>query len=190
MFDAALQASQPKGLATMTIKALMAAGAAAALLATPALAVAQQTKPSKGETQRTESRTGRAAQTSTTNTTGRMNANENAGFGAGMGGQMMEKGQKAEKAQKGQKADKGQKGGDTTSPLREGMQVLDANGNVIGVILQVQRTQDGEIRQIKVRFDQFGRVMIKLVPQFQLKVKGTQALTTLVREQIERLQDA
>jgi hypothetical protein len=119
-----------------------------------------------------------------------MNANENAGFGAGMGGQMMEKGQKAEKAQKGQKADKGQKGGDTTSLLREGMQVLDANGNVIGVILQVQRTQDGEIRQIKVRFDQFGRVMIKLVPQFQLKVKGTQALTTLVREQIERLQDA
>ncbi len=167
-------------------KLLLTAGAAAALLAAPVLASAQ----SKGETQRAESRKDRAAQTNPNNSKGRTNANENAGFGAGMSGQKAGKGQKAEKARKGQKADKGQKGGETGGVLREGMQVLDANGNVIGVILQVQRTNDGEIRQVKVRFDQFGRVMIKLVPQFQLKVKANQAFIDLVREQIEQLQDA
>jgi ribosomal 30S subunit maturation factor RimM len=74
--------------------------------------------------------------------------------------------------------------------LTEGMPILDGSGKQIGTIVQVQRTQDGDIRMVKVRFDGFGRVMVKLVPKFQLKVQGTKALTQLIQAEIERLQDA
>jgi hypothetical protein len=59
-------------------KTIMAGVAVATLVAAPALA--QQSK-------RDEARSGRAAQTSTTNTQGQKNANENAGFDQSSGGQ-------------------------------------------------------------------------------------------------------
>jgi hypothetical protein len=150
----------------MTIKTLLAAGSVAALLAGPALA--QTTMPSNGETQRDQSRQDRAAQTNTNNMQGRANANENAGFGT---------------------ASSPDTGGQDGA-IREGAQILDGAGNVIGVITKIQRTRDGEIRSVTVRFEGFGRVTLKLVPKAQLKIQGTVIKLDLTREQIQQLQDA
>jgi len=147
----------------MTLKTLLAAASAAALLAGPALA---QTA-SNGETQREQSRDGRAAQTNDNNTQGRKNANENAGFGATT-------------------SDTGGQDG----ALREGAQIVDGAGKVIGVVTKVQRTKDGDIRSVTARFDILGKVTLKLVPKVQLKILGNVIRLDLTPEQIDRLQDA
>ena len=151
----------------MTIKTLLAAGSVAALLAGPVLAQTTTT-PSNGETQREQSRQGRAAQTNTNNTQGRTNANENAGFGT---------------------ASTPDKGGQDGA-IREGAQILDGAGNVIGVITKVQRTRDGEIRSVTARFDILGKVTLKLVPKVQLKILGNVIRIDLTPEQIDKLQNA
>lgn len=148
----------------MMLKTLLAAGSVAALLAGPALA-----QKSNGEMQREESRQGRAAQTSTNNTQGQSKANENAGF----------------------------RSGTTTPPtggqdgaLREGAQIVDGAGNVIGVVTKVQRTRDGDIRSVTARFTILGKVTLKLVPKVQLKILGNVIRIDLTPEQIDRLQNA
>lgn len=160
------------------LKTFVIGGAAALLVAAPA--IAQQA-------QRDEARSGRAAQTSTTNTQGQSKANENAGFTQTGGGQS---GGGMSGDHRGHNMSGGETGGQTGGQLTEGMQIVDGSGKVIGVIVQIQRTRDGDIRMIKARFDGFGRVMVKLVPKFQLKVQGTQALTQLVQAEIEKLQNA
>ena len=150
------------------LKTLLIGGAAAMLVAAPAVAE---------QSQRDEARSGRTAQTSATNTQGQKNANPNAGFNQSTGGMSGDH--------------SGHNMGDQTgAQLTEGMPIVDGSGKVIGTIVQIQRTQDGDIRQVKARFDGFGRVMLKLVPKFQLKVQGTKALSQLVQAEIERLQDA
>ena len=58
------------------------------------------------------------------------------------------------------------------------------------MITKIQRTRDGDIRSVTVRFEGFGRVTLKLVPKVQLKVQGTVIRLDLTREQIQQLQDA
>jgi hypothetical protein len=147
----------------MTLKTVLAAASVAALLAGPALA---QTA-SNGETQREQSRDGRAAQDNANNMQGRKNANDNAGFGTST-------------------PDAGGQDG----ALREGAQITDSAGRVIGVVTKVQRTKDGEIRSVTARFDILGKVTLKLVPKVQLKILGNVIRLDLTPEQIDRLQDA
>jgi hypothetical protein len=161
------------------LKTLVIGGAAALLVAAPAAAE---------QSQRDQARSGRAAQTSTTNVQGQKNANENAGFdSSGQTGGGQSGGMSGD--HRGHNMSGGQTGGETGGQLTEGMPIVDGSGKTIGTITQVQRTQSGEIRMVKVRFDGFGRVMIKLVPVFQLKVQGTKALTQLVQAEIEKLQN-
>jgi hypothetical protein len=58
------------------------------------------------------------------------------------------------------------------------------------VITKVQRTRDGDIRSVTVRFEQFGPRQPQAGPKVQLKIQGTVIKIDLTPEQIQQLQDA